>query len=82
MSRSASPHVVAFQRYKRAGCSAVECWEIDLADFKTITAFAVRFESEGDGRLDILLENAGALNTQFIPTVDGWENTYVVASHV
>jgi len=60
------------------GCSTVECWTVDLADFKTVSAFANRFEKEGGGRLDILLENAGVLNTKFISTVDGWENTLQV----
>jgi len=60
------------------GCSTVECWTVDLADFKTISAFADRFEREGGGRLDVLLENAGVLCTKFIPTVDGWETTLQV----
>jgi retinol dehydrogenase 12 len=48
---------------------------LDLADFKSISAFADRFEKEGGGRLDVLVENAGVFHSEFIPTVDGWEST-------
>jgi NAD(P)-dependent dehydrogenase (short-subunit alcohol dehydrogenase family) len=75
--KSSWPGFPAIQ--ESTGCSTVECWTVDLADFKSISAFASRFENEGGGRLDILLENAGVLNTQFVPTADGWENTYVIA---
>jgi len=55
------------------GCSTMECWTIDMSEFKSISAFVDRFEREGGPRLDILLQNAGVLPMKFIPTVDGWE---------
>jgi retinol dehydrogenase 12 len=57
------------------GCTTVECWIVDLADFRSISAFADRFEKEGGGRLDVLIENAGVLQSEYIRTVDGWETT-------
>ena len=60
---------------KSTGCLTVECWTVDLANFKSISEFANRFDREGGGRLDILVENAGVLQSEYIPTVDGWEST-------
>jgi len=59
-------------------CTSVECWIVDLANFKSISAFADKFQNEGGGHLDILLMNAGVLNSKFIPTVDNWESTLQV----
>jgi retinol dehydrogenase 12 len=56
-------------------CSTIECWTVDLANFKSISAFVDRFDREGGDRLDILLENAGILSNKFHSTVDGWEAT-------
>lgn len=58
------------------GCTTLECWPVDLASFKSVSAFADRFEKEGGNRLDILLQNAGIAVPQFKPTNDGWESTY------
>src|ERR1700761_3536729 len=52
-----------------------ECWTLDLASFKSVSAFVDRFEKEGGGRLDILLENAGVALRKFDPTPDGWDQT-------
>lgn len=59
------------------GSTNVECWTVDLADFKSVSAFADRFEKEGGGRLDLLLLNAGVVQNELVRTVDGWESTYV-----
>jgi NAD(P)-dependent dehydrogenase (short-subunit alcohol dehydrogenase family) len=50
---------------------------VDLANFKSISAFVDRFEKEGGKRLDVLLENAGVVMHTYEPTLDGWENTQV-----
>jgi NAD(P)-dependent dehydrogenase (short-subunit alcohol dehydrogenase family) len=58
---------------KATNTSVAECWIVDLADFKSISAFADRFENEGGGRLDILVENAALATKKFETTKDGWE---------
>jgi retinol dehydrogenase-12 len=60
---------------KATGTTVAECWTVDLADFKSISAFADRFEQEGGGRLDLLVENAGVVTRKFEGTKDGWEST-------
>jgi retinol dehydrogenase-12 len=60
---------------KATGTIVAECWTVDLAEFKTISAFADRFEKEGGGRLDLLVENAGVVTRKFESTKDGWEST-------
>jgi retinol dehydrogenase-12 len=57
------------------GTTVAECWTLDLADFKTISGFVDRFEKEGGGRLDILVESAGLATRSFESTKDGWEST-------
>ena len=59
---------------KATNTTVAECWPLDLADFKSVSAFADRFEKEGGGRLDILLENAGVVTIKFDSTKDGWES--------
>jgi len=63
---------------KATGTTVAECWTVDLAEFKTISAFAERFEKEGGGRLDLLVENAGVVTRKFESTKDGWESTLQV----
>ena len=48
-------------------------WKVDLADFSSISAFADKFEREGGGRLDILVENAGVGKSAQERTKDDWE---------
>lgn len=55
----------------------IEVWELDLANFKSVTAFAARIEKELD-RLDIVIENAGICTWKWNTTVDGWESTLQV----
>lgn len=72
-----SSHDVSLVIKAATGCQTVECWMVDLADFKSISAFADRFEKEGGDRLDVLLSNAGITMMNFKSTVDGWESTCV-----
>ena len=53
----------------------MEVWTLDLANFKSISEFADRFEKEGGDRLDILLQNAGLATGKYESTIDGWEST-------
>ena len=48
---------------------------IDLMDFESISAFASRFEKEGGGSLDLLIENSGIHTWNYYTTDDGWERT-------
>ncbi|KZO96054.1 NAD(P)-binding protein [Calocera viscosa TUFC12733] len=50
-----------------------ECWLLDLASFESVREFAERFEQEGGGRLDILIENAAVLFPTYETSEDGWE---------
>jgi NAD(P)-dependent dehydrogenase (short-subunit alcohol dehydrogenase family) len=52
-------------------------WQLDLASFASVKAFAERFEREGGGRLDLLLLNAAVELPVFEQTKDGWETAYV-----
>ncbi|KZT34062.1 short-chain dehydrogenase [Sistotremastrum suecicum HHB10207 ss-3] len=60
---------------KTAGCQTVEFWPIDLTSFASVSAFATRFEKEGGGKLDILVENAGIASHNYNRTRDGVEAT-------
>jgi NAD(P)-dependent dehydrogenase (short-subunit alcohol dehydrogenase family) len=65
----------------------VETWELDLANFENVKAFAKRgsptlvqlmiVNKELD-RLDILIENAGLATEAFRITQDEWEETYSI----
>lgn len=61
------------------GYAAAEVWPLDLASFKSVTAFADRVEHELE-RLDILLLNAGFASQSYGLTEDGYESTYVPQS--
>lgn len=54
--------------------SSIEVWLVDLADFKSVKAFAQRAETQLS-RLDVLVCNAGIANPKFELTTDGWEST-------
>lgn len=59
---------------KETGCESIELWILDLSKFASVQAFAERFEKEGGGRLDILVENAAVIPAdQYQKTEDGWE---------
>lgn len=55
--------------------SVIEVWEVDLADFSSVKAFATRVQ-KGLMRLDILLLNAGIIPASWVSTKDGWESAY------
>ena len=55
------------------GYDGGEVWHVDLAKFDTISAFANRFEKEGPGHLDFLINNSGMLTTKYSMTSDGYE---------
>jgi len=57
------------------GCKTIEVWQLDLSSFASVTAFANRFEKEGGGHLDVLVENAGMSTYKYTQTKDGWEST-------
>ncbi|KAH7922271.1 NAD(P)-binding protein [Leucogyrophana mollusca] len=59
------------------GYKHAELWLIDLANFASVKSFAERFGRE-EGRLDILVMNAGILMLEYEGTVDGWESTIQV----
>ncbi|KAH9479748.1 Short chain dehydrogenase sol3 [Psilocybe cubensis] len=64
---------------KETGCENVELWILNLGEFASVKAFAERFEKEGGGRLDILVENAAILpSAKFETTPDGWETSFQV----
>ncbi|TDL30130.1 NAD(P)-binding protein [Rickenella mellea] len=52
-----------------------EVWAVDLTDFASISAFADKFEKDGGGRLDILLENSAVGVEKYYRTKDGLEST-------
>jgi retinol dehydrogenase-12 len=60
------------------GCQNVEAWSIDMTDFKTVRAFADRYEQDGGGRLDLLVMNAGVNKFKYSKTVDEWETMFVL----
>ncbi|KZO96052.1 NAD(P)-binding protein [Calocera viscosa TUFC12733] len=58
-----------------------ECWVLDLASFESVRGFAERFEREGGGRLDILIENAAVSFPTYETSEDGWE-TMLKVNHL
>ncbi|TDL30131.1 NAD(P)-binding protein [Rickenella mellea] len=52
-----------------------EVWVVDLTDFASISAFADKFEKDGGGRLDVLLENSAIVTETYYRTKDGLEST-------
>lgn len=55
--------------------TTVEPWQIDLADFKSVSSFADRYETEGNGRLDLLVMNAGVNTGTHSKDESGWEKS-------
>ncbi|KZS97483.1 NAD(P)-binding protein [Sistotremastrum niveocremeum HHB9708] len=60
---------------RTTGCKTVEYWHIDLQSFASVSAFATRFEKEGGGKLDILVENAAIATRKYQKTPDGYESS-------
>lgn len=56
------------------GETKLEVWELDLASFKSVKAFAERCINDLD-RLDVLLNNAAIAIARWTTTADGWETT-------
>ena len=52
-----------------------EVWELDLSNFESIKLFADKFEREGGGKLDLLIENSAISTRSYSTTKDGWEST-------
>jgi len=65
---------------RRGGSGRVEVMALDLADFASIRSFAHDFLASHD-RLDVLLENAGLVQSQRSTTAQGFETTFGV-NHV
>lgn len=62
---------------ERSGSTQVELLSLDLASLASIRSFAATIASATD-RVDVLLNNAGLLQTQRSMTVDGFETTFGV----
>jgi retinol dehydrogenase 12 len=56
------------------GETNVEVWELDLASFDSVKRFSEKCLRDL-GRLDILLENARVIASEWTTTVDGWESS-------
>ncbi|KAE9408557.1 NAD(P)-binding protein [Gymnopus androsaceus JB14] len=62
---------------QETGYSKAEIWLLDLGSFASVREFADRFEREGGGRLDILVENAGiSSQPTYEKTVDGYATLF------
>ncbi|KAJ7039918.1 hypothetical protein C8F04DRAFT_1254710 [Mycena alexandri] len=71
--RSQSRGKAALQKLKaETNYTKAELWLVDLANFKSVTKFADKFEQDG-GRLDILVANAAVAIGEYEATKDGWE---------
>ncbi|KZP30514.1 NAD(P)-binding protein, partial [Athelia psychrophila] len=57
---------------QETGFGKSELWSVDLGSFSTIVAFAEQFNKD-DGRLDILVMNAGVFVMKYEATADGFE---------
>ncbi|KAJ3997795.1 hypothetical protein F5050DRAFT_1875675 [Lentinula boryana] len=69
----------AIQKIVRTGYMRAEVWLLDLSSFDSVQAFADRFEKEGGGRLDILVENAAVAPVEnYQKTKDGYMTTVQV----
>ncbi|KZO94476.1 NAD(P)-binding protein [Calocera viscosa TUFC12733] len=67
-----------------SGCSTVVCWKLDISDAASVKAFVQRFEREGVGKLDILIENAGISSWGSAPfklAASGYEQT-IATNHL
>jgi NAD(P)-dependent dehydrogenase (short-subunit alcohol dehydrogenase family) len=61
----------------RSGSDTAQVMALDLGDFASISAFSAEFHEQFD-RLDVLVNNAGAILTQRQVTAQGFETTFGV----
>jgi NAD(P)-dependent dehydrogenase (short-subunit alcohol dehydrogenase family) len=77
-ARDAAKGQAALDEIKqRSGSDTVEVMALDLADFVSIRAFSAQFHERFD-RLDVLINNAGAILTDRQVTAQGFEATFGV----
>lgn len=77
-ARNAAKGQAALDEIKRrSGSERVDVMALDLADFASIRSFAHDFLA-GHDRLDVLLENAGLVQSQRSTTAQGFETTFGV----
>lgn len=57
----------------------VEVWELNMASFESVKAFAKRAEKELD-RLDVAVLNAGSVTDRWTTTKDGYETMRVFSA--
>jgi len=62
---------------KRSASDNVELMLADFASLESIRGFAEKFKADHD-RLDVLVNNAGGINTSRSETLDGFETTFGV----
>jgi len=62
---------------KRSGSDDIELMLADFASLESIRGFAEKFKANHD-RLDVLVNNAGGINTSRSETLDGFETTFGV----
>lgn len=60
--------------------TTLEPWVVDLEKFQMISDFADRYEREGNGRLDLLVMNAGMHTIYHSACESGWEKWCVIPS--
>lgn len=72
VSKGETAHLDIIKANPKVNASSIEVWPVDLADFKSVKAFANRAESQLS-RLDVVVCNAGIVNPKFELTTDGWE---------
>ena len=65
------------QMIEETGCSDVEIMGLDLSNMQSVRDFAEKIR-EKFGHVDVLMNNAGTLETGFHTTVDGLERTVSV----
>ena len=65
-----------------SGVPAVEvyAWPLELEGFQNVRSFVDKFATDGNGKLNALVANAGIFPREgYTQAQDGWEVTYVFA---